>query len=283
MNIKPQYNKALQQTQYKTAQNLNARIRLHQRYSTSSQTWDEFVFSQMHLKTGQNVLELGCGNASQTRSNRALFPRDIHYFMTDFSWGMMQEAITALNADPRFAFSVQDAQAVAFPLQSFDLVTANHMLYHVPDILLALKGIWRLLKPNGRLMAATNGSGHMADLDSLIAAYNPAFQNMHAFHTAFTLENGKDLIASIFGSCTLVPYHSDLWVTSAKDLTDYVLSMDKMNGTARSMDPQSLTAFFQSCIDKEGGIKIRKSTGLLMAIKEETGRPILADKPQKQQ
>jgi hypothetical protein len=34
--------------QYKTASNLNARIRLHQRFSTNPYGWHRWVFDQIH-------------------------------------------------------------------------------------------------------------------------------------------------------------------------------------------------------------------------------------------
>ena len=172
-----------------------------------------------------------------------------------------------MQQDSRFTFSVQDAQSLAFPDESFDCITANHMLYHVPDIQLALREIHRLLKPDGRLIAATNGRGHMRDLDQLLQSALPGSPRLHPFHSRFTLENGASLIKFVFGNCTLLPYASDLWVTEARPLTDYVMSLDGILTNQISGSPQELTDYFQRLIDAEGGIKIRKSTGLLLATK----------------
>jgi len=267
MYATPASDDALRKDQYRTASNLNARIRLHKLYSTAAESWDSFVLSNLQLSPGDTVLELGCGNASQTRNNRVAYPVSLRYFLADFSFGMLQEAVSELKYDPRFSFSVQDAQALALPEGTFNCITANHMLYHVLDIMLALKEIKRLLKPGGRLMAATNGHGHMQDLDQLVQGLFPSALLLHTFHSHFNLEEGMDLIKSAFGNCTLKTYPSDLWVTEAQPLTDYVLSLGGFLTTQISCSPQELTLYFQRLIDAEGGIKIRKFTGLLLATK----------------
>lgn len=267
MHITPASDDALRKDQYKTASNLNARIRLHQLFSTATESWDSFILANLQLSPGETVLELGCGNASQTRNNRGAYPASLRYFLADFSFGMLQEAVTDLEQDSCFSFSVQDAQALAFPDGAFDCITANHMLYHVPDIMLALQEIKRLLKPGGRLLAATNGHGHMQDLDQVVQGLFPAGLLLHTFHSRFNLEEGMDLIKSAFGNCTLKTYLSDLWVTEAQPLTNYVMSLDGILTNQISGAPQELTDYFQRLIDAEGGIKIRKFTGLLLATK----------------
>lgn len=267
MKQHPASDDALRQNQYRDASNLNARIRLHQRFSRAAESWDDFILANLQLSEGMTVLELGCGNASQTRHNGYAYPGSLRYYLADYSLGMLQEASSELSEDARFFFTVQDAQALAFAASSFDLITANHMLYHVPNIGLALTEIHRLLKPGGRLMAATNGRGHMQDLDQLLHAFSSESPELHAFHSRFTLENGTEVVAAVFGNCSLRPYYSDLWITEAQALTDYVLSLDGIQTNPLGRDPQELTSYFQKLIDSDGGIKIHKSSGLLLAVK----------------
>ncbi len=257
----------LRQSQYRDASNLNARIRIHKLFTVAAESWEDFILSNLQLSPGEVVLELGCGNASQTRHNRGAYPSSLCYFLADFSFGMIQEAIQELHTDSRFAFSVQDAQALAFSEGNFDCITANHMLYHVPGIQAALLEIYRLLKPGGRLIAATNGRDHMWDLDQLLQSVLPGNPRLHFFHSRFTLEDGTGMIMSVFGNCWLRPYPSELWVTEAEPLTDYVMSLGGIHDIPVSINSKELTLNFQKLIDSDGGIRIHKSSGLLLAVK----------------
>lgn len=57
----------------------------------------------------------------------------------------------------RFNFKIVNAESIPFEEESFDVVIANHMLYHVPNINKALKEINRVLKSEGILFASTVG------------------------------------------------------------------------------------------------------------------------------
>lgn len=57
-----------------------------------------------------------------------------------------------------------DARDLPFADASFDAVVAAWMLYHVSPINKALKEIARVLRPDGRLVAITNGKVHLEEL-----------------------------------------------------------------------------------------------------------------------
>ncbi|HEY5573784.1 MAG TPA: hypothetical protein VIK64_12265 [Anaerolineales bacterium] len=59
----------LRSEQFRTAANLNARIRLHQRFSTNPQNLYLWVLNHVQLKPGQQLLELGCGSGELWREN----------------------------------------------------------------------------------------------------------------------------------------------------------------------------------------------------------------------
>ena len=59
---------------------------------------------------------------------------------------------------------VADAMDLPFEDASFDAVVAMWMLYHVPDLDVALAEVRRVLRPGGLFVAVTNGDAHMAGL-----------------------------------------------------------------------------------------------------------------------
>ena len=51
-------------SQYRTDQNLKARIELHASFSTNPYPWQRWVFDHLAIPKRARVLELGCGPAT---------------------------------------------------------------------------------------------------------------------------------------------------------------------------------------------------------------------------
>ncbi len=199
----------LREQQYRDASNLNARLAIHQRFSTNTYGWVPFVHDALvSLPADASILELGCGPATLWATARDRVPPGWRITLTDFSPGMLEEAKAALTATDdftaeRFSFHLADAQEIPFPDATFDAVIANHMLYHVPDRDKTIGEVRRVLKPGGAFFAATNGEGHMAEQWQL----GEEFVQKHGLPTAdwhgtvgrtFSLENGAAQIGEHF-------------------------------------------------------------------------------------
>ncbi len=85
---------------------------------------------------------------------------------------------------------VGDVQALPFAMGEFDCVVANWMLYHVPDLAAAVRELARVLRPGGRLVAATLGEENLADLWRLVDYPRPV--------RPFTSENGAEVLRGHF-------------------------------------------------------------------------------------
>lgn len=257
--------------QYRDSTNLDARIRLHRLYSTNTRGWYPWVIDQLVLSGGMRILELGCGPGALWQGNTGRLPVQTSLFLTDYSIGMVQAAQRNL-LDPRFSFSVVDAQFIPFPDASFDAVMANHMLYHIPDRDQALVEIRRVLKPGGRLYAATNGMRHMAELDDLVQRLAPQFtisSVLSSFAASFTLENGIDQLNRHFERVRLSRYPDALHITHASPLVDYVLSMSA--NARRGALPGEIEAFTRRVEEElalNGVIRISKDSGMFIASME---------------
>jgi SAM-dependent methyltransferase len=125
--------------QYRDASNLNARIALHVRFSTGQYGLHRWVFDRFDLPQQSRILELGCGTGRLWLQNLDRIPQEWDITMSDSSPGMPQEAHRNLQRAGRsFRFMVADAQAIPLADHSLEAVIANHTLYHVPDIALAI-------------------------------------------------------------------------------------------------------------------------------------------------
>ena len=253
----------LRNVQYKDASNLEARIALHERFSTNRYDYYLWVFDRLKLRAGERVLEIGCGPATLWARNLHRLPHGLNVTLTDLSLGMVDEAGLNLASTPEpFSYTVADAQALPLPNNSFDVVIANHMLYHVPDKALALSEIQRVLRGGGRFYAATNGQGHMRELDELVSRHEPSVGSPILPPLDFTLENGAAEIGKWFDSVTLERYKDGLVVTDARALAAYVLSMSR----GQRLDSARLVQWIEQELEERGPIKIGKDVGLFEAM-----------------
>ena len=261
--------------QYKNVDNLRARMALHERFSTNKEDFARWVFDYIDAPSRARVLELGTGPAKLWVKNRERIPTTWHVTLTDLSPGMLEEAKKATeNTDTSFDYKVVDAQAIPFDDDTFDVVVANHMLYHVPDELKAISDIRRVLRPGGRLYAATNGLEHMMELQTFITErFDELGKPFMALDSqAFQLENGEEKLSRSFESVDLhIVENNALKVTEAEPFMAYVLSMQCFQDVADKAGEarvQDLIAKAHAEVEKRlehGPIHITKSTGLFIA------------------
>ena len=254
----------LRQNQYRTGANLDARILIHQRFSTNTYGWFRWVYEHLPIQSSDHLLEIGCGTAAFWRENQPRLPVDVHLTLADLSVGMVNQACAVLPPDPCIKFMVADAQTL--PLQSGAMTgaIANHMLYHLPDIARGVAELHRVLAPGGWLCAATNGSQHLAELYELVNEFLPDHPSVSDSASRFGLQNGMDYLAPVFDTVEVHHYDDSLWITEAQPLVAYIKSMWKTERLDDAMAAEMLRSF-ESRIRQQGGIAIHKSTGIFLA------------------
>lgn len=85
---------------------------------------------------------------------------------------------------------VGDVQALPFADGEFGCAIANWMLYHVPDLDAGVGELARVLRADGRLVAATLGEENLADLWRLVDYPRPT--------RPFSAENGAEVLGRHF-------------------------------------------------------------------------------------
>ena len=259
--------KYLKGEQYKDSSNLDARVAIHQRFSTNSYGWHSWVFDKLlTLPENAKILELGCGPGYLWKENMSRIPAGWSITLSDLSPGMLDAAWRNLVVTGRaFQFKEIDAQSIPFDDGSFDAVIANHMLYHVPDRPKAIAEIRRVLKSDGHLFATTIGQNHLKEIANWIRQLIPE-ADFVSFGSPFTLENGFEQLKPFFAQVTLSRYPDHLQVTEVKPIIAFIRSTSR----AAEIVEQNLAELeyeLEHELKENGKIFIQKDSGLFEAVK----------------
>lgn len=211
--------------QYRNASNLSARIRLHSLYSQNKQGWFPWVYEQCRIQDGMEILEIGCGNGALWTQNMDQVPQNLSVCLSDISEGMVRDVRRCVGSDSRFSFRVFDCAWIPFEAERFDLVIANHVLFYCQDIPAVCREVRRVLKPGGRFLCSTYGSGHMKEITRLVQEFDSHIVlSAERLYDRFGLENGAAILSPVFGQVSPVLFRDSLLVDRPEPLIEYILS-----------------------------------------------------------
>ena len=257
----------LRDSAYPDATNLNARIRFWQLYGEPRDVAFRNFYDEIIAPANAKILDLVCGPAHYwewgMENNR--IPDDWTMTLTDLSQGMIDEAKQSTSARPEnFSFEIADVCDLQFDDNSFDIVTANYMLYHASSQDLALSEIARVLKPGGRLYAKTNPENHIGEflnLQKQTFTDKSELNHIGVAHAAFTLENGGAMIEKHFSSYEIIRDGSICEATDPQVVFDYAMSMDA------KLDESKLKQIIDDEIAANGFFAVTRNSGMFIAQK----------------
>ena len=167
------------------------------------------------------VVDVGCGNGAYL----AELGRRGHrgpVLGADLSEGMLKASRRAL---PRVHAIIADASALPLKDHTAVLVLAMHMLYHVPDPVIAIAEFRRVLTPQGRLVVGLNASDHLQELREAVgkAGRDIGLPNQ-AVGDRLGLGEGEELLRRVFGSVVRHDFLAELVLTDVEPLETYITS-----------------------------------------------------------
>ena len=248
--------------QYANAGNLNTRISIHQKYSTNKMGFGNWIFSNYKITKGMKVLELGCGTGDMWKGHEDLMKACSKLVLSDFSEGMLENAKANLGDNSNVEYRVIDIQDIPFDDETFDVVIANMMLYHVPDMNRGLSEVQRVLKNGGAFYCATFGEhGIMEFLSQVLNAYGVE-DNVNK---NFTLQNGKEILEPFFSNVQRLNYEDSLAVTEIDDLIEYIYSLSSMT-TLSSVPKEEIREVLAKHMEN-GVLRVPKEYGMFCCRK----------------
>jgi SAM-dependent methyltransferase len=256
----------LREHQYKDPTNLNARIALHAKYSRADVPWFDWLVGQVDWPEGGRVLEVGCGTGLLWVSAAPLLPR-LHLTLTDLSEGMVETASAAVADLPGVELAEArtcDAQDLPFGDHTFDVMVADHMLYHVPDPRRAAAEFARVLRPGGVLLAATNGPRHL-DAVAEVSRAALGWSSLDFVDARFGRSTGEEILGTAFSSVIWHLHPSTMICTDPADVLAFIAASPAGQDAA----PEQRVALEEAVaarFAKEGGqMTITKESGCFVA------------------
>ncbi len=139
------------------------------------------------LVVGPQVLEVGVG----TGKNMPYYPPDVHVTGIDLSNKMLERARRrAAQLKLSVTLMPMDAQALDFPDSSFDSAIATFVFCSVPDPVLGLQEVARVVKPGGRVVLLEHVRAESPLLGRLMDLVDPLVSRLMGPHiNRRTVEN----------------------------------------------------------------------------------------------
>lgn len=253
----------LRDEQYKDGTNLTARANLHAKYRTAPIDWFPWLVQRIPWPEHGDVLEVGCGTG-------LLWPHvtvPLRLTLTDLSPGMVAEATERVAARDNIILvraEAADIGTLPFDDASFDLVIANHMLYHVPDLAQAVRELRRVLRPGGVLSAATVGHEHLRELFEIEESIFGA-RGHDGIAEAFGAANGAQILAAEFGHVEWHEYEDELHCTDADDVIAHIASTPPAADAETTQRQQLRDAVVARMAAAGGVLKVTKESGVFLA------------------
>lgn len=256
------------QQQYQDDLPLRVRIHTHATYTVPQVDFTAWVLNKIGWQGTERVIDIGVGAGIYVEPVRA---RCRHYIAADLSLGMLhrlpQPNLDRLNLD---------VQRLPLPDHTFDVVLANHMLYHVPDRDAALDQIARILRPAGCLLAVTNSVQSMGELTRLYqsAAHKLGLiEKIAVIQSAadtFGLENGTPLLLRHFAHVARFDLPAALVFPEPQPVIDYIATTRERYeallpaGITWADVVAALTDLLRQHIAEHGVFRVNKLTGVFV-------------------
>jgi SAM-dependent methyltransferase len=234
----------------------------------------DWVIDRIGLAGGEWVLDAGCGPGLYY--DKMLKKQHVHYVGMDLLAPMLVNH-PARTDDGKLA--VANIETLPFDDNSFDVVMANHMLYHVNDVHRAVQEMRRVLKPSGVLVVATNSVNTMPELQVLMRRAIVLLTRGGAAQVRapelpsdrFALENGTRLLAKYFYAVVRHDLPSALvfpevepamaYLESTRDLREKSLPADVVWDDVMMIMRQQINQLVKHL----GELVINKAAGVLVA------------------
>lgn len=262
--------------QYLKDDNLNKRISIHD-YSTSEIGFYSWMLKRIELSPGMKVMDIGCGNAAFWKCVAKQLPDGLEIHLIDYSAGMLESARKVVEEIEsrypkkglRFLLDKRDAADFSYPVEGFDRIMANHMLYHIncESRLKLYEQIIGLLSEKGRFSCSLIGKKHFKEMNDLVREYDPEIE-IPSDSFDIWLETARQEFGEFFYVLSVEEQENDLLVPDEELVYEYVASYSREAKEIISRRKEEFLSRVRKEMKEEGCMYIHKSTGIVICEKK---------------
>ena len=262
----------LNESQYSSSKNYEARIYLTKKFKTNPKSKYEWIFDHFPKNENLNVLELGCGTGLFWLANRNNIVKSWSIILSDYSEGMLETAGKSLSRlNYNFKYEIVDAENILYSDNQFDIILANNMLYHIQNRDSAINNISRILKETGVFIASTMGRNDLTELNNHLYTFLESKNNKFKFREySFSLDNGMEQLTKYFKNVLLERYDNKLVINEADAIINYYLSFNGIYDNVTVLPEECISdfkIFLQSILEKDRVITATKDEGIFICKK----------------
>lgn len=233
MDVSEIYTKFLQiqnrtnlQLQFETPDGLKTRVLFHHKHTHFKENFHEWMFDHYEFHTGDQVLEIGCGDGALWQCNKHRIPQDIEIILSDISQKMIDESYLKLHEVTQIkSYDYADCFHLPYDDESFDVIIVNHVLMYFENLNQALKEIYRVLRKGGTLYCSTIAKDMMKERDEMLRQFDSkiSFDQEILYHR-FGYENGKEKLRQYFCDIELFDRKETYEITDMNLFYQFILS-----------------------------------------------------------
>jgi ubiquinone/menaquinone biosynthesis C-methylase UbiE len=156
--------------------------------------WPPTIVDAVGIGSCDHVLDVACGTGVLAREATKHVGPEGSVTGLDLNAGMLA---VAKRVQPDVDWRQGDAAALPFDSDKFDVVVSQFGLMYFPERVAALKEMWRVLKPGGRLCVASWASFEMAEGYRILSEIAKRRTNAEAaaiLRSPFVLGDADDLL-----------------------------------------------------------------------------------------
>ncbi|KHD04924.1 SAM-dependent methyltransferase [Candidatus Thiomargarita nelsonii] len=170
----------------------------YEKHSQAQQKWARELINKLSLQGTEDILDLGCGDGKVT-AEIAQSVCDGSVIGVDNSASMVKLAAERYPAVPNLTFQVMDASHLRFD-ECFDVVFSNAALHWIKNHQPVVEGLYRSLKPRGKILLQMGGKGNAGVILSVLSEiqayqkWQPYFENFEFPYGFFGVEEYESML-----------------------------------------------------------------------------------------